>query len=124
MSKLIYEKKTYGIIGACMEVHRHLGHGLKEIVYQDALEIEFRLRNIPYQRERKYEVVYKNKILPHFFEADFVCYDNIILELKAVGELQSKDAKQTLNYMGIAKSQVGLLVNFGQPSLVHKRFIL
>ncbi len=124
MGKLIHENKTYAIIGACMEVHRHLGHGLKETVYQDALEIELGLRSIPFVREKRYEVVYKGRVLKHYFVADFVCFDNIILELKAVGQLHSEHEKQTLNYMAIAKSQVGLLVNFGQGSLVHKRFIL
>ena len=124
MSKLIDEDKTYAIIGACMEVHRHLGHGLKETVYQDALEIELGLRHIPYKREQRYEVIYKDHVLPHYFVADFVCFDNIILELKAVGELHSEHKKQTLNYMAIAKSKVGLLVNFGQKSLVYRRFVL
>jgi GxxExxY protein len=124
MSKLIDEDKTYAIIGACMEVHRHLGHGLKETVYQDALEIELSLRNISYEREKKYEVIYKGRVLPHYFVADFVCFGNIILELKAVGELHQEHQKQTLNYMAIAKSKIGLLVNFGQKSLIHRRFIL
>ncbi|MFK7948927.1 MAG: GxxExxY protein [Saprospiraceae bacterium] len=124
MSKLIDEDKTYAIIGACMEVHRHLGHGLKETVYQDALEIELSLRNISYEREKKYEVIYKGRVLPHYFVADFVCFGNIILELKAVGELHREHQKQTLNYMAIAKSKIGLLVNFGQKSLIHRRFIL
>lgn len=124
MSKLIYEKKTYAIIGACMEVHRYLGHGLKEVVYQDALQIEFGIRKIPFKREKRFKVIYKNNVLPHHFVADFVCFDTIILELKAVGRLHPEHEKQTLNYMAIAKSKIGLLVNFGQQSLVHKRFIL
>ena len=124
MGKLIYEDKTYAIIGACMEVHSLLGHGLKETVYQDALEIEFGLRNIPFEREKRYEVIYKGQILKHYFVADFVCFRDIILELKAVGDLHPSHEKQTLNYMAIAKSPLGLLVNFGQKSLVRKRFIL
>lgn len=107
-----------------MEVHHLLGHGLKETVYQDALEIEFRLRNIPFEREKRYEVIYKDQVLKHYFVADFVCFGDIVLELKAVGELHSANEKQVLNYMAIAKSPLGLLVNFGQQSLVYKRFVL
>ncbi|MFK7948045.1 MAG: GxxExxY protein [Saprospiraceae bacterium] len=124
MGNLIYKKEAYAIIGACMEVHRLLGHGLKESVYQDALEIEFELRTIPFEREKRYEVVYKGQVLKHYFVADFVCFGDVILELKAVGELHSKHEKQTLNYMAIAKSPLGLLVNFGEQSLRYKRFVL
>lgn len=124
MSKLLYKDKTYAIIGACMEVHRHLGHGLKETVYQDALEIELNLRGISFEREKRYEVVYKERVLRHYFVADFVCFDDIILELKAVGALHPEHERQTLNYMAIAKSPVGLLVNFGQQSMKYRRFVL
>lgn len=124
MGNLIYKNEAYKVIGACMEVHRLLGHGLKETVYQDALEIEFELRNIPFEREKQYKVVYKDRVLKHYFVADFVCFNKIILELKAVGVLHSANEKQVLNYMAIAKSPLGLLVNFGQSSLIYKRFVL
>lgn len=77
------QKESYQIIGVCMEVHRILGKGLLEIVYKDAIEYEFKKKKIQYEREKKYEVEYKEIILPHYFFADFVVFDNIILEVKA-----------------------------------------
>lgn len=124
MANLVYKNESYQIIGACMEVHRILGRGMKEIVYQDALEYEFRLRNIPFERERKFEVVYKDVVLPHAFYADFVCFGNIILEIKATKHTVDEFYKQTLNYIAIAKSPLGLLVNFGSDSLAYKRLVL
>ena len=84
MSELIYRDESYEIIGKCFEVHNNLGPGFLEIVYKDALEYEFKKANIPYKREEKYEVNYKGVILPHYFYADFVVYEKIILEVKAV----------------------------------------
>lgn len=107
-----------------MEVHRELGPGLLEIVYKDALEYEFRSKKILYERERKYEVAYKNTILPHHFYADFVVSENIILEVKAVSNIVDQFIAQTLNYMKLSKSPVGLLVNFGKTSLDYKRLVL
>ena len=123
MEKFKRGNETYQIIGACMEVHKILGRGLKEIVYKDALEYEFRMRKIPFVREQHYEVVYKNVVLPHSFYADFVCFGDIILEVKAANGAVKEFYKQTLNYMAIAKSDVGLLVNFGEDSLVYKRLV-
>lgn len=124
MTNLVYKEESYKIIGMCMEVHKELGRGLLEIVYKDALEYEFKINNIPYQREKAYEVRYKDIILPHQFYADFVVYDNIILEVKATGKIANEFIKQTLNYIAIAKSPLGLLVNFGEPSLNYKRLVL
>jgi GxxExxY protein len=84
MNELLYKQETYEIIGKCMEVHKILGAGFSEIVYKDALEMEFKLANIFYEREKKYDVEYKGKILPHKFFADFVVNDKIILEVKGV----------------------------------------
>ena len=83
MDDFLYKDETYKIIGICMEVHRVLGKGLSENLYKDALEIEFRENNVPYARENGYEVKYKERILPHKYYADFVLYDDIILEVKA-----------------------------------------
>ena len=124
MSQIIYKEKSYQIIGICMEVHRILGPGLLEIVYKDALEYEFRQKKIPYEREKKYEVIYKDIILPHYFYADFVVYEDIILELKAVSGIVDEFIKQTLNYVAIAKSPLGLIVNFGGGSLQYKRLVI
>ena len=124
MSKLICREKTYQIIGACMEVHRNLGPGLLEVVYKDALEYEFMQRGISYEREKRYDVPYKEVILPHYFFADFVVYNDIILEVKAVSGIVDEFIAYTLNHMTLAKSPVGLIVNFGRKSLQHKRLVL
>ena len=120
-----YYKKNenYEIVGICMEVHRILGPGLLEIVYKDALEIEFKIHNIPYEREKEYNVAYKGIILPHKFYADFVVYSDIILEVKSIKEISNDHLAQTLNYMKLADTPVGIIVNFQNKSLVHKRLI-
>ena len=120
-----YYKKdeNYAIVGLCMEVHQLLGCGLLEIVYKDALEIEFRNHNIPYQREREFSIEYKGIILPHKFYADFIVYDDIILEVKSVKEISNDHLAQTLNYMKLADTQIGIIANFQNKSLVHKRLI-
>ncbi|WP_269221869.1 GxxExxY protein [Flavobacterium sp. IMCC34518] len=120
-----YYKKdeNYEIVGLCMEVHRLLGPGLLEIVYKDALEIEFRNHNIPYEREKEYAVEYKGVILPHKFYADFVVYSDIILEVKSIKEISNDHLAQTLNYMKLADTPIGIIANFQNKSLVHKRLI-
>ncbi len=118
------QKESYEIIGICMEIHRILGKGLLEIVYKDAIEYEFKQRNIQYEREKKYEVVYKGIILPHFFYADFVVFDKIILEVKAQKGIVDEHISWVINYLAISRCQLGLIVNFGENSLVTKRVIL
>ena len=118
------QKESYQIIGICMEVHRILGRGLLEIVYKDAIEYEFKKKKIPYTREKKYEVEYKDIILPHHFFADFVVFDKIILEVKAQSGIVDKHYKWVINYLGISACPLGLIVNFGEDSLVTKRVIL
>lgn len=121
---LLYKEEAYKIIGACMEVHKFLGKGFNEIVYGDALEIEFQSQNISYQREVKFNINYKGKIIPHYYFADFVIDNKIILEIKAIKELNSNHVKQTLNYLATSKLNLGLLINFGEDSLKYKRVIL
>jgi GxxExxY protein len=120
---LIYKEENYLIIGICMEIHRILGGGLSEVIYKDALEYEFRQHDIPFQREKEYTVEYKDIILPHKFNADFVVFDNIILEVKAVSEIADKHISQTLNYIKLTKGCLGIVVNFGNSSLQYKRLI-
>jgi GxxExxY protein len=122
--KYPYQEKTYRIIGICMEVHRILGKGFLEIVYKDALEYEFKQQNIPYEREKKYEIEYKDIILPHYFNADFVVFDKIILEVKAQQGIVENHMKWVINYLAASKCKLGLIVNFGEDSLVTKRVIL
>ena len=124
MEKIIYKDESYKIIGLCMEVHNQLGKGFLEIVYKDALEYEFRKAGIPYEREKQYEVNYKGNILPHKFYADFVVYDKIILEVKGVSALINEHTAQTMNYLKVSGSKLGLLVNFGEIRLNSKRIVL
>ncbi|WP_230470632.1 GxxExxY protein [Flavobacterium cheongpyeongense] len=95
-----------------MEVHRLLGPGLLEIVYKDALKIEFKNNKIPYHREKEFSIEYKEVILPHKFYADFIVYEDIILELKSVKEISNDHLAQTLNYMKLADTPVGIIANF------------
>jgi GxxExxY protein len=118
--KMLYEDLTYKIIGCCMEVHKELGKGFSEIVYKDALEIEFNMNGI----EKEFDVEYKGYKLPRKYNADFVVFNKIILEAKAIEKLTSGNIKQTLNYLAASKMRLGLLVNFGEDSLKYKRIIL
>jgi len=120
---IIYKDQSYKIIGACMAVHRELGCGFLEAVYQEALEEEFKCRNIPYVREESMAIVYKGKVLHKKYIADFICYHGIIVEVKALSELNSVHKSQLINYLKVTKLKLGLLVNFGQGSLQSKRVI-
>ena len=124
MVDLIYKEEAFKIIGICMEVHRVLGKGLLEIVYKDALEYELKKRGISYEREKEYKVQYKDVILPHTFNADFVVLDKIILEAKSKSDFVKADIAQTINYLRLSKLKLGLLVNFGTTSLDYKRLVL
>jgi GxxExxY protein len=121
---LIYKKEAYEIIGLCMEVHNHLGGGFLEVVYKDALEYEFRENNILYRRERIFDVHYKDIVLPHKFNADFVVMDKIILEVKAVSVILDEHIAQTLNYLAVSRLKLALLVNFSKAKLEYQRFVL
>ena len=122
--KYPYQSESFKVIGACMEVHKILGKGLLEVVYKDALEVEFNKQNMAFEREKKFEVQYKNILLKHSFYADFVVFDKIILEVKAQSGLVEEHYKQTLNYLAISKMKLALLINFGNDSLHFNRIIL
>ena len=119
--ELIFKDECYQLIGACMAVHSELGCGFLEAVYQEALEEEFKSRNIPYVREEPLAIIYKGKVLNKRYTADFICYGAIIIELKALSELNSVHKSQLINYLKVTKHKLGLLVNFGQTSLQSKR---
>lgn len=119
-----HQEETYKIIGIAMEIHRQLGKGFSEIVYKDAFEYEFKNHDIFYEREKEYLVNYKGTILPHKFYADFVVLDKIILEVKAKKAVIEEHYAQVMNYLAISKLEVGLLINFHEKSLEHKRIIL
>lgn len=124
MEDYYLKDETYKIIGICMEVHKILGKGHSEVVYKDALEYEFKINSIPYQREKEYRIQYKGIILPRNYFADFVVYDEVILEAKAIECFSNGNIKQTLNYLAASQNKLGLLVNFGEDSLKYKRIIL
>ena len=124
MSDLLYKDESYRIIGKCFEVHNNLGAGFLEIVYKDALEYEFNRANIPFSREIRYDVSYKDIILPHKFQADFVVYDKIILEIKAISGIADEFIAQSLNYLKVSRNKLALIVNFGELKLNYKRIIL
>ncbi len=115
---------TYDIIGCCFEVHNQLGRGFLVAVYKDALEYELKKRQIEYVRERKFEIEYKEIVLPHFYIADFVVEDEVILEVKAQQGVVEENYKQVINYLAVSKRGLGLLINFGEQSLKYKRIAL
>lgn len=123
MEKLLHEQETYRIIGACMNIHKLLGHGFLESVYQEALEKEFRKQDIPFESQKKLYIKLNGEVLNKTFKADFICYSSIIVEIKATSFLHQEFHKQTINYLKATEFSVGLLVNFGESSLKWKRFI-
>ena len=120
--KMIYPHEAYGIIGAAMEVHNTLGQGFLESVYQEALEIEMRKRNIPFTSQAKIQIHYKDVPMEHFFVADFVCYDKIIVELKSVSAILPEHEAQIINYLRTTGFKLGILLNFNKESLFFKRY--
>ena len=124
MSNYLYEEETYKIIGALMEVHKNLGKGFSEIVYKDAFEYELNKINFFFEREKEYLVHYKDVILNHKFYADFVVFNEIILEIKTVDCFNNAHYNQCLNYLKVSGNELALLVNFNSVSLEHKRVAL
>jgi GxxExxY protein len=121
---ILYKEESYEIIGACMEVHKQLGCGFLEAVYQEALAEEFEMREIPFEQEKRLQIEYKGKILKKVYVADFVCYDKIIIEVKASSKLAPEHLAQTLNYLKITDFDLGLIVNFWKASLEYKRVVV
>ncbi|MBR1683298.1 MAG: GxxExxY protein [Bacteroidaceae bacterium] len=121
---LLFKEEAYKIVGAAMAVHRHFGCGFSEKVYQDALEIEFQEQNIPFLREEPIFATYHNQKLKTEFIPDFICFGSIIVELKAVQELEDYQRSQAINYAKVANMSIALLINFGEPSLRYERYIV
>lgn len=119
----MYKDESYKIIGACMKVHAELGSGFLESVYQEALEKQFIKDNVPYQREKLLKIQFDGESLRKTFKADFVCYDEIIVELKAATSIHYDNILQIQNYLNATHFKLGLLVNFGESSLKYKRVI-
>jgi len=124
MSEFILKSETYRIIGACMEVYRNLGYGFLEVVYKDAMEIEFLHRDMNYIREDEHTIDYKGIILKHKFLADYTLFERIIVEVKTNKDGITGDAiAQTLNYLKASGLRLGLIINFGKSALDYKRLI-
>jgi GxxExxY protein len=123
MAELIYPDESYQIVGACIEVHSNLGPGFLEAVYAEALMLEFEERDIPYEINKEIIIHYKGKPLRKKYYADFLCYDKIIIELKASETLTSINMSQVLNYLKATKMKLGILANFGEPSFHYNRIV-
>jgi len=123
MASIIYPEESYKIIGACMSVHNNLGPGFYEAVYQEALEYEFGIQHIPFTKQTKLRIRYNDIQLGKYYIADFVCYDFILLEIKATPIIYDSQNYQLLNYLKATSLELGILINFGEKSLKYKRMV-
>jgi GxxExxY protein len=123
MTDLLYKEESFKIIGICMEIHKTLGMGLKEINYEDAMEMEFIENKIPFEREKRFVVKYKGKTLRNPYAADFLVYDSIILEIKSTAALIPVHFAQALIYLAVSNQKLAMVINFGEKSLVWKRIV-
>ena len=121
--ELILKEESYKIVGICMEVHRQLGMGFKEVIYKDALEIEFKNNGIPFCREQQFKISYKGIVLPHKYFADFIVFDSIVLEVKSSPVIVNGFVAQTINYLKASGLRLGIIANFGEKSFASKRII-
>jgi GxxExxY protein len=124
MSKIIYQEESYLIMGILFDIHNNLGSGFSEIVYKDALEYEFHNQSIPFEREKEYNVKYKDIVLKHKFYADFVVFNKIILELKSCESINDNHIAQCLNYLKVSNNKLAIIVNFTKDNLEYKRLAL
>jgi GxxExxY protein len=124
MTELLFKEEVYKIIGAAIEVHRSLGNGFLEAVYQEALEIELTDQQIPFQAQAELNILYKNRLLQKKYNPDFLCFREKIVEIKALDKLSGTEESQIINYLKASGKRVGLLINFGSVGkLEWKRFI-
>jgi GxxExxY protein len=125
MTDLLLKDEVYAIVGAAIEVHKTLGHGFLEGVYQEAMELELRQKAIPFVSQKTLPIFYKGHKLGKEYVADLVCYDQIVVELKALDQLSGKEDSQIINYLKATGLRVGLVLNFGyHGKLEWKRFVL
>ncbi|QHI69202.1 GxxExxY protein [Tichowtungia aerotolerans] len=122
---ILYKEESFAIIGACFNVYNDKGCGFLEPVYQECMEIELKFQNIPSEPQRKLDLFYRDQKLEHFYQPDFVCFEKIILELKAVDKIMDAHRAQVLNYLHATGFKLGIIVNFGHyPDLEYERVIL
>ncbi len=117
------DEDTYAVIGAAMAVHNELGCGFLEAVYHETLEQEFLIRRIPYVREKKLAIYYKGQVMQSYYQADFICFDSVIVELKALQKLSGIEEAQVINYLKASGLNKALLINFGTARLDYKRLV-
>ena len=123
MGELIYKDESYAILGACFNVYKTMGCGFLENVYQECLEIEFEYQKLPFMSQKEFTLEYRNHVLKQTYKPDFICFDKIIIELKAVSKLLKEHEAQLLNYLKATDIEVGLLLNFGpKPQMIRKAF--
>ena len=122
-TEILFKEESYKIIGACMKVHRELGSGFLEAVYEEALKKEFMNLNIPFESQVKLNIFYNGEQLDKYYKADFICYDEIVLEVKSVSQISNAFYSQLKNYLTATNKRLGILVNFGEASLVYKRIL-
>lgn len=124
MSKLVFPEESYAIVGGCFNVYKNMGCGFLEAVYQECLEIEFERQGILFQPQHELKLTYQGQELKQRFKPDFLCYDKIILEIKAVSKLVDEHRAQVINYLHATRLQLGILINFGHhPKLEYERFV-
>lgn len=123
MVEIVYKEESYSIIGACMKVHQKLGPGFLEAVYQEALVKEFTKLALPFQKEKKLALYYDGEKMNKYYRADFLCYNKVVLEVKALEFIARNLNKQLFNYLKATTMKLGILVNFGKSSLEYKRIL-
>ena len=125
MNQIIYKEESYNISGACFNVYTKMGCGFLESVYHECLEIEFKNRNIPFESQKEIELFYEDRKLKQKFKPDFICFDKIIIEIKAILKLLKEHEAQVLNYLNATGLKLGILINFGHyPKLQYQRIVL
>ena len=123
-TELVFKEESYRIIGACFEVYKEKGNGFLEAVYQECLAMEFALQSIPFGDQTRLRLQYKGRDLQQTYEPDFICFDRVIVEIKAVKSLADEHRAQVINYLKATDKELGLLVNFGHyPKIEHERFV-
>lgn len=122
MAELLFKEESFKVIGVCMEIHKSMGMGLKEINYKDAMEIDFIEAGILFKREQKFIV--KDKVLRNPYYADFVLFDSVVIEVKSVSAIIDTHMAQALSYLAVSGMKLALVINFGERSLTWKRIVL